>query len=37
MRKKEEVEKLEEEVVILRIKSSSSTRTLKRHKNPHQL
>jgi hypothetical protein len=37
MKKEEEVEKLEEEVVTLRVKSSSSIRTLKRKKHPHQL
>jgi chromosome segregation ATPase len=37
LKKEEEVEKLEEEVFTLRIKSSSSKRTLKRHKYPHKL
>jgi hypothetical protein len=35
MKKEEEVEKLEEEVVTLRVKLSSSTRMLKRKKHPH--
>jgi chromosome segregation ATPase len=37
MNKEEEFEKLEEEVVTLRTKSSNSTRTLKRQEHPHQL
>jgi hypothetical protein len=37
MKKEEDVEKFEEEVVTLRSKTPRSTRTLKRQKHPHHL